>query len=137
MLKFLFFSISMLAFRLITTAQATDYKVIFDLTSNDPVAQQQVIRDAGLIKAAHPDAQLEVVVYGQGLDLVRKDKSSEADAVAKLSRQGVVFKACHVAMDRQHVTESQLIPGVQTVPDGIYEIISKQHQGFGYIKIAH
>lgn len=137
MLKFLFFSISMLAFRLITTAQATDYKVIFDLTSNDPVAQQQVIRDAGLIKAAHPDAQLEVVVYGQGLDLVRKDKSSEADAVAKLSRQGVVFKACHVAMDRQHVTESQLISGVQTVPDGIYEIISKQHQGFGYIKIAH
>lgn len=137
MLKFLFFSITMLAFRLMATAQATDYKVIFDLTSNDPVAQQQVIRDAGLIKAAHPHAQLEVVVYGQGLDLVRKDKSSEADAVAKLSRQGVVFKACHVAMDRQHVTESQLIPGVQTVPDGIYEIISKQHQGFGYIKIAH
>ena len=32
--------------------------------------------------------------------------------------------------------KSQLLEGVGTVPDGIYEIISKQHQGWGYIKAA-
>jgi len=137
MFRLIFFSAALLIFQHVASAQKSDYKVVFDLTSNDPVAQQQVIRDAGLIKSAHPDAQLEVVVYGQGLDLVRKDKSAQADAIAKLVKQGVAFKACHIAMDRQHVTESQLISGVQTVPDGIYEIISKQRTGFGYIKVAH
>jgi intracellular sulfur oxidation DsrE/DsrF family protein len=40
-------------------------------------------------------------------------------------------------MKRQHIDESQLLPGVETVPDGIYEIISKQRDGWGYIKVAH
>ena len=127
MFKFVIISAAMLMLQQFVSAQASDYKVVFDLTSNDPVAQQQVIRDA----------QVEVVLYGQGLDLVRKDKSTHTDDIANLIRNGVDFKACHIAMDRQHITESQLISGVQTVPDGIYEIISKQRMGFGYIKVAH
>ena len=31
----------------------------------------------------------------------------------------------------------QLLPGVQTVPDGIYEIVSKQQEHWGYIKVMH
>jgi hypothetical protein len=41
-----------------------------------------------------------------------------------------------VALKNNGVDKSQLIPGVQTVPDGIYEIIQKQHEGWGYIKAA-
>ena len=40
-------------------------------------------------------------------------------------------------MKRNNVNESGLLPGVKVVPDGIYEIISKQHAGWGYIKVAH
>jgi intracellular sulfur oxidation DsrE/DsrF family protein len=42
-----------------------------------------------------------------------------------------------VALKNNHVDKSQLLPGVETVPDGIYEIISKQKQGWGYIKAVH
>jgi intracellular sulfur oxidation DsrE/DsrF family protein len=116
---------------------SADYKVIFDITSSDPVAQRQVVRDAGLIKSAHPDAQIEVVVYGQALPLIQKDKSPLASDIEKLiSQKGVSFNACHVSMDRNHVTEADLIKGAGTVPDGIYEIILKQKQGWGYIKIS-
>jgi intracellular sulfur oxidation DsrE/DsrF family protein len=41
-----------------------------------------------------------------------------------------------MAMKRQQIDASQLLPGVQIVPDGIYEIISKQRDGWGYIKVA-
>jgi intracellular sulfur oxidation DsrE/DsrF family protein len=118
------------------TDQAADYQVVFDITSKDAVAQNQVLRDAGLIRDAHPDAQVEVVLYGQSLDLILKDKSSHADDVKQLIAKGVSFKVCHIAMDHHNITESQLISGVGTVPDGIYEIISKQKQGWGYIKIT-
>ena len=40
-------------------------------------------------------------------------------------------------MKRNNITAAQLIPGIQIVPDGIYEIVTKQHEGWGYIKVAH
>jgi intracellular sulfur oxidation DsrE/DsrF family protein len=39
-------------------------------------------------------------------------------------------------MKNQGITESQLISGVGMVPDGIYELISKQREGWGYIKVT-
>jgi intracellular sulfur oxidation DsrE/DsrF family protein len=40
-------------------------------------------------------------------------------------------------MKNQHVDKSQLLANVQTVPDGIGEIVAKQHAGWGYIKVGH
>jgi intracellular sulfur oxidation DsrE/DsrF family protein len=48
----------------------------------------------------------------------------------------VSFKVCALAMKRNKIDKSQLLPGVQVVPDGIYEIISKQRDNWGYIKVA-
>lgn len=114
-----------------------DYKVVFDITSADPANQAQVVRDVMSIKAANPDAQLEVVIYGEGLNLIQKNTSSFVAEIKKLTTQkGITFNACHQSMKRNHVVKSDLITGVGVVPDGIYEIIKKQKQGWGYIKIA-
>jgi intracellular sulfur oxidation DsrE/DsrF family protein len=40
-------------------------------------------------------------------------------------------------MKRHNIDAFQLLPGVSIVPDGIYEIITKQKEGWGYIKAAH
>lgn len=129
------------ALLLITTmvhAQAVPYKVVFDMTSKDTINQQSLIRELGLIRDANPDASLEVVLYGQGLDLVIKDRSSMQPAVQKLIMdKKVAFKVCAMSMKRLHIDDTQLLAGVETVPDGIYEIISKQQGGWGYIKVGH
>jgi intracellular sulfur oxidation DsrE/DsrF family protein len=39
-------------------------------------------------------------------------------------------------MKRYNVAKTQLLPGVETVPDGIIEIIDRQREGWGYIKEA-
>jgi uncharacterized protein len=81
---------------------------------------------------------VEAVIYGQGVSLVTNGVSTRAEEVARLSSQkDVSFKVCAMSLKRQHIDESQLLPGVGTVPDGIYEIISKQRDGWGYIKVAH
>ncbi len=119
-------------------AQLPDYKVVFDFTSSDSVNQQAVVRQVDLIKQANPDAKLEVVIYGQGLDLVVKERSTQADQIQKLlAMKDVSFKVCSVTMKRKNVEKSQLLNGIEIVPDGIYEIISKQKEGWGYIKVAH
>jgi intracellular sulfur oxidation DsrE/DsrF family protein len=115
-----------------------DYKVVFDLTSGDTMSQQTAIRWVNEIIKAEPTAQVEVVMFGKGLPLSIKDKSAVASDVMSLAtNKNVAFKVCEVAMANQKVDKSQLLPGVQTVPDGIYEIVSKQREGWGYIKVAH
>jgi intracellular sulfur oxidation DsrE/DsrF family protein len=115
-----------------------DYKVVFDLTSGDTLSQQTVIRWVNEIIKTEPTAQVEVVMFGKGLPLVVKDKSALANDVTSLAtNKNVAFKVCAIALANQKIDKSQLLTGVQIVPDGIYEIVSKQREGWGYIKVAH
>ena len=122
---------------ILVNAQNADYRVVFDMTSRDSINQQAVVRELGLIREGNPDAKMEVVMYGQGIDLAIAGRSSQQTAVQKLiADKGITFKICAIAMKRNNIDKSQLIPGVEVVPDGIYEIITKQRDGWGYIKVA-
>jgi uncharacterized protein len=138
-MKKIILMVSMLtAFTYVSPAQNKDYKVVFDLTSKDSLNQQSLLREMSLIKEGNPDAKIEAVIYGQALGLVNKDVSSQSAEIQRLlSMKDVSIKVCALAMKRQKVDAAQLLPGVQIVPDGIYEIISKQRDGWGYIKVAH
>ena len=137
-MKKITFALMLLMFAIMSNAQNADYKVVFDFTSKDTVNQQTLLREMSLIKQYNPDAKLEAVIYGQGLSLVTNGVSNRAEEVARLSSQkDVSFKVCAMSMKRQNINESQLLSGVGIVPDGIYEIISKQRDGWGYIQIAH
>jgi len=141
MKKHLLFLAAPLLISYYSHAQATnykDYKVVFDMTSRDTVNQAALVRELNLIMDANPEARLEVVLYGQGLDLVIKDRSGQQPAIQKLiADKRASFKACGAAMKRQHIEPGQLLSGVEMVPDGIYEIVSRQREGWGYIKVAH
>ena len=119
-------------------AQQPDYKVVFDMSTRDSISQQAVIRELALITKENPDAKLEVVIYGQAINMVTKAQSKQAEAIKELTdNKNVSFKVCAFTMKRNNVTEADLLPTVQVVADGIYEIVSKQHEGWGYIKVAH
>jgi uncharacterized protein len=136
-MKRIIFLVSLLCFYSLLQAQK-DYKVVFDLTSRDSVDHKNIIRWLNEITAAEPGANLEVVLYGKSLDMVTKDKSVVSNAVQQFaSRPNVAFKVCAIAMKNNNVDKTQLLPGVQVVPDGIYEIIEKQKEGWGYIKVSH
>lgn len=114
-----------------------DYKVVIDLTSKDSLTQKMALRWASEV-AAIKDAKAEVVMYGPGVFFATKDGSPYQQAINNLlaEHKNVSLKVCAVAMKNLGVDASQLLPGVEIVPDGIYEVISKQHEGWGYIKVA-
>ena len=115
-----------------------NYKVVFDVTSQDTTDHKLAIRWANEVLKAEPTAQVEIVLFGKSLAMINKERSIVADALTQLtSNKNASVKVCRVAMKANNVDESQLVPGVQTVADGIYEIISKQRQGWGYIKVSH
>ena len=119
-------------------AQSKPYNVVFDLTTGDTATHQRVIRWINGIIAGYPDAKIEVVYYGKSLPMVETAQSSVANDVRKLAAgKNVIFTVCEQAMIVHNVEKNMLIPGVKTVPDGIYELISKQADGYGYIKVTN
>ena len=114
------------------------YRVAFDLTSRDSLDQKAVVRWIKEVTAASPKAQIEVVMYGKGFELVMPEKSTVIkDVEAAMKNPNVSFKVCEIAMRNQKLEKSQLLPNVGTVPDGIGEIVTKQTHGWGYIKAVH
>ena len=137
MKKYLSSVIGIVLMTSLAQAQA-NYKVVFDMSSKDSVNQQAIVREIGLITDANPNAKLEVVIYGQGLDLAVSGRSPQQANVEKIISGGkATFKVCAMTMKRNNISKEQLVPGVEVVPDGIYEIISKQQEGWGYIKVGH
>ncbi len=120
------------------SSQPKPYKVVFDLTSSDPLDQRAVIRWIKEVSGVNPKNEMEVVMYGRGLDLVVSGKTGMAPDVAEAMRTAnVKFNVCAIAMKNQQVDKNQLLPNMQVVPDGIGEIVAKQNAGWGYIKVGH
>jgi intracellular sulfur oxidation DsrE/DsrF family protein len=89
------------------------------------------------IEENNPEANIEVVFYAKSLDMVTMGKSSVTQEVINYARnKHITFNVCEIAMKNNNVEKKQLLEGVKTVPDGIYEIITRQHEGWGYIKAA-
>ena len=119
-------------------AQQQPYRVVFDLTSRDSLEQKAVLRWLKEVSTSSPDAQMEVVMYAKGFDLVMPERSAYiADVKEAMKNPNVAFKVCAIALKNNNVDKSQLLPGVQVVPDGIHELVMKQQDHWGYIKVLH
>ena len=70
------------------STQPKPYKVVFDLTSSDPLDQTAVLRWIKEVHGANPKTEMEVVMYGRGLPLVVSGKSTMEPGVADI-RNGV------------------------------------------------
>lgn len=123
---------------IVAWGQTKPVKIVFDVTSKDSATHQSTMRHVKMMAAAYPESEFEVVVYGGALDMVLKDHSSvKKDIVQFEGNKNVSVKVCEGTMKRHEVDKSKLLPGVGTVPDGILEIVTRQGEGWGYIKEAH
>jgi hypothetical protein len=126
------------SFGFVGQQQRQPYRVAFDLTSRDTLEQRAVLRWLREVSTSSPDAQMEVVMYGKGFELVMPERSGYlADVKDAMKNPNVKFKVCAIALRNNNINTSQLLPGVETVPDGIYELVSKQQDHWGYIKVMH
>ncbi len=117
------------------TSQTNPVKVLFDITSKDTLAHQGAMRHIVMMSKAYPQSTFEVVIYGSALPMVVKGESTiEKDLSTFVGNKNILFKVCSATMKRYNVDKSQLVTGVEVVQDAIMEIVTKQGEGWGYIK---
>jgi uncharacterized protein len=127
------FALQMILF--VAVAQTNPVRIVFDITSKDTLAHQGALRHMTLMAKSYPQSTFELVVYGSALPMFVKGQSTVEKAISPLiGNKNVSFKVCSATMKRCNVDKTQLVAGVEVVPDAILEIVTKQGEGWGYIK---
>lgn len=117
--------------------QKPEHKIIFQLTSGDTTAHKQLIKQFNNILSVSPTTKIEVVCHGAGIDMLVSGKTIVEDKIKTLAEKGVVFNACEFSIKERKVDRSKIISVSGFVPAGIVEIVSKQEQGWSYIKAGN
>lgn len=115
----------------------SEHRIIFQLTSGDTTAHKQLMKQFGNILTVSPTTKIEVVCHGAGLDMLVSDKTIVEEKIKQFSEKGVVFNACEFSIKERKVDRNKIIKSAGFVPAGIIEIVSKQEQGWSYIKAGN
>ncbi len=113
------------------------HKVVIQFSDSDSLSQITVTGQVKNIRTAWPNAEVELVCHGPGLDLLVISKSKASKAVAEWSAQGVTFAACNNTMRRRNIKKEDLLSSVQIVPSAMIELVLKQEKGWAYVKGGH
>ena len=118
------------------TASATAREqAIFAVSDADPQKWNLTLGNiANAIDGLGADgAEIELVVYGPGIAMLKKD-SSVADKLAAALKSGVRIAACQHSMRGFKLELADLATGVGVVPSGVVELIRRQHAGYAYVR---
>ncbi len=117
------------------SATGKTHRVVVAVTSGDVMDWNIALGNIGnLLAGLKPDTvEVEVVSFAGGINMVKADSAVAAD-IAKLQEQGVKFVACQNSMRAHKLELKDLLPGLSPVPSGIVEVVTKQEQGWVYIK---
>ena len=111
------------------------HRVLFVLTSGDEADWHMTLANITNFLKAFPNQppEVELVAYGPGTAFLRKASVIQPD-LETLAAKHVHFVACENSMRLQHLTPADLAPGVTSVPSGVVEVVTRQEQGWPYIK---
>ena len=130
------------------TSHAADnkpHRIAVQIDQNDPALMNLVLNNvSNLLEYYHSkgeQAQVEVVAYGPGLNMLRADKSPVKDRLKRIKAgsfpSSVAFSACHNTMMGMEKREGHPIPIVseaKIVPAGVVRLTELQEQGWSYIR---
>ena len=119
------------------TAQK-QHKVVFEITSADTADFRGVLRSVNNVLKDAPGTKVEVVCHGPAIFMLVKEKTNVSDIMQDLqTKDGVTFAACANSMRKNNLDKTQLVSVATVVPNGVLEVVSKQEDGWGYIKSGH
>lgn len=79
------------------------------------------------------NVDVEIVAYGPGIGMLKLD-SPVGGRIDEATAAGVKVIACENTMRGQKLTRTDMLNGIGYVPAGVVELMSRQQQGWAYIR---
>ena len=111
------------------------YRIVIQVSDNDPAKWNLALNNARNLQddvgAAHVD--IEIVAYGPGIGMLKLD-STAATRINEAIKANVKVIACENTLRAQKLTRDDMLPALSYVPAGVTEIMTKQSQGWAYLR---
>jgi len=123
-----------------TPAMAQDNKVVIQVSDDNPRTMNIALNNAKNLTQAlgAGNVDIEIVVYGPGLNMVAKDSKLAAKIKGLHAFGNVKFAVCGNTMKSRKWTKDNLLKDAfiqdSIVPGGVIRIMELQKQGYAYIR---
>ena len=116
-------------------ANAQRAKVVIQVSDADQGKWNLALNNARNIQTdlGAGNVDVEIVAYGPGIGMLKMD-SPVGGRVDEATTAGVKVIACENTMKGQKLTRADMLNGIGYVPAGVVELISKQQQGWAYLR---
>ena len=110
------------------------HRIIFQLSTPDTAAHRALTRQLNNLLGYWPAAEIEVVVHNKGMAMLQKEKTTIQPELTALKAKGVTFLACENTLKQQKIDKSQIVAESGFVPGGLVQVVTRQEQGWAYLK---
>ena len=111
------------------------HKIVIQVSDDDPAKWNLALNNAKNLQddvgAANVD--IEIVAYGPGIGMLKLE-SPTGSRVADAMKANVKVLACENTMRGQKLTRDDMLPALSYVPAGVTEIMTKQSEGWAYLR---
>ncbi len=118
-----------------SSAKPGKIQAVLQVSDNDPQKWNLALNNAKNVQVdlGEEAVELEIVVYGPGISMLKGDSPLAARVAAAL-KSGVKVVACENTMKAQKLVYADMLPNIGYVPAGVVELITRQREGFAYIR---
>lgn len=119
----------------VAAAQPAKEGIVIQVSDGDPKTWNQALNVVRNIQAARgkDNVQIEVVVFGNGIDLLKFD-SPLVNRVDETLAAGIDVVMCENTMRGRKVTRKDMHPKIGYVEGGIIEILDRHKQGWAIVR---
>ena len=111
--------------------QALAEKIVIQVSDGNPTTWNQALNVVGNLREAYgPGTDIEIVAFGQGINMLKLDAPVASRLVDAQKAQGAKVYACENSMARQKLSRDDMAPGLIYVRAGVEHIITRQREGW-------
>ncbi|WP_249157819.1 DsrE family protein [Bradyrhizobium sp. KB893862 SZCCT0404] len=126
-------------------AKPAPHRLVIQVNQNDPAVMNLALNNATNVldyyRKKGEDADVEIVAFGPGLHMLRKDTTPVADRIHAMNELAfpskVRFAACGVTregMEKKEGKPLELLPEASMVPSGVVHMMELQEKGWSYVR---
>jgi intracellular sulfur oxidation DsrE/DsrF family protein len=147
----LLYRLATIAFMSIAFASASPagdgkpHRIAIQIDQNDPQVMNLALNNATNVieyyRAKNEDVELDNVIYGPGLHMLRADTSPVQDRIKRLKDMvfpgKIQFSACNhtkQGMEKAEGHAISILPDATVVPSGVVHLMELQEQGWSYVR---
>jgi intracellular sulfur oxidation DsrE/DsrF family protein len=113
------------------TGHALAEKIVVQVSDGNPVTWNQALNVVGNLREVYgADTQIELVAFGQGINMLKFDAPVSSRVVDAQKTLGAKIYACENSMAKNKLSRNDMAPDVVYVRAGVEHIITRQREGW-------